>query len=167
MDLFDCLSSRRSIRAYDSRPVEEEKLRKVLDAARLAPTACNRQSFRVAVVRTAGRKAELGRIYGQPWFSAAPLVVLACALPETAWSRRDGKSYADVDSAIVMEHIVLAATALGLGTCWVGAFDPAAAKEVLKLEAGWEPLAFTPLGYPTESPAPRPRKDIEELTVEL
>jgi nitroreductase len=163
MEFFDCISARRSVRAYDSRPVEEEKLEKLLAAALSAPTACNLQPFRILVVRTAGREEELKRIYGKPWFTAAPLVLLVCALPGTAWSRRDGKNYADVDAAIVMEHIVLAATALGLGTCWVGAFDPAVAREVLGLEPGWEPLVFTPLGYAAESPEARPRKVVDEL----
>jgi nitroreductase len=165
MDFFDCISSRRSVRAYDPRPVEEDKLEKVLEAARAAPTACDLQPFRIVVARAAGREAELRRIYSKDWFASAPIALLVCALPGSAWSRRDGKNYADVDAAIVMDHIVLAATALGLGTCWVGAFDPAAAREVLGLEPGWEPLAFTPLGYARESPAARPRKGLEELVV--
>ena len=163
MDLFDCIALRRSVRAYESRPVEEEKLNRLLMADRAAPTACNRQPFRVLVLRTAGREEELKRVYGQAWFAAAPLVILVCSVPASAWSRRDGKNYADVDATIVMDNIVLAATALGLGTCWVGAFDPKAAREILDLEPGWEPLAFTPLGYASESPEARPRKALEEL----
>jgi nitroreductase len=166
MDFFDCIAARRSVRAYDSRPVEEEKLEKLLRAALAAPTACNLQPFRIVVARSAGRERELKRIYGQSWFASAPLAILVCALPGEAWSRRDGKNYSDVDASIVMDHIVLAATALGLGTCWVGAFDPAAAREILGLEPGWEPLAFTPLGYAAESPEARPRKGIDELVSE-
>jgi nitroreductase len=163
MDFFECIASRRSVRSYRPDPVEEGKLDRVLEAARLAPTACNNQPFRVVVARTAGRQAELKRIYAKDWFAAAPIVLLVCSVPGSAWSRKDGKGYADVDAAIVMDHIVLAATALGLGTCWVGAFDPKAAREVLALDAGWEPLAFTPLGYAAEHPEPRPRKPLEEL----
>jgi nitroreductase len=166
MDFFDCIESRRSVRAYDPRPIEEEKLQKVLRAAQVAPTACDLQPFRVVILRCAGREEELKRIYKQPWFASAPLALLVCSLPGSAWSRRDGKNYADVDATIVMDHMVLAATALGLGTCWIGAFDPEAAKEILGLEPGWEPLAFTPLGYPAESPAGRPRKGLEELASE-
>jgi nitroreductase len=166
MDLFDGISSRRSVRAYKGDPVEDEKLRLVLGAALSAPTACNIQPFRIVVARTAGREAGLKRIYAKDWFVAAPLVVLVCSVPAAAWSRRDGKNYADVDATIAMDHLVLAATALGLGTCWVAAFDPAAAREVLRLEEGWEPIAFTPLGYPGEAPAPRPRKALGELVVE-
>jgi nitroreductase len=165
MDFFECIESRRSVRSYKSDPVEEEKLERLLEAGRLAPTACDYQPFRILVARTAGREAELKRIYGKDWFAAAPLVLLVCSVPASAWSRRDGKSYADVDAAIAMDHIVLAATALGLGTCWIGAFDPKAAREVLALEAGWEPVAFTPLGYAKESPAPRPRRALGDLVL--
>jgi nitroreductase len=88
-----------------------------------------------------------------------------CALPGSAWKRRDGKNYADIDATIAMEHIVLAATALGLGSCWIGAFDPVAAREILELEPGWEPLVFTPIGYPAESPNARPRKSPADLVI--
>ena len=163
MDFFDCLSSRRSVRSYKPDPVEEATLDRVLEAARLAPTACNYQPFRVFVLRTEGRAAELKRIYSKPWFASAPLLLHICSVPAEAWSRKDGKGYADVDATIAMDHLVLAASALGLGTCWVAAFDPLAAREVLGLEAGWEPLAFTPLGYPLDEPSPRPRKSLEQL----
>jgi nitroreductase len=166
MDLFECIASRRSIRAYDSRPVEEEKLEKLLGAARAAPTACNLQPFRILVLRSAGREEEFKRIYGKDWFVSAPLALLVCSVPGEAWSRGDGKNYADVDATIVMDHIVLAATALGLGSCWIGAFDPKAAREILGLEAGWEPLAFTPLGYAANIPEARPRKALGDLVLE-
>ena len=165
MDIFECAASRRSIRAFSPEPIEEEKLDRILEAARLAPTACDYQPFRVVVVRTKGRESELKRIYGKLWFAAAPVVVLVCSVPGEAWSRKDGKNYADIDAAIAMDHMILAASALGLGSCWVGAFDPDAAREILALEPGWEPIAFTPIGYPAESPDPRPRKVLGDLVV--
>jgi nitroreductase len=167
MDYFECIAARRSVRAFRHDPVEDEKLERILEAARSAPTACDYQPFRLLALRTAGREAELSKIYGRPWFVEAPLVLLVCSVPSEAWSRKDGKSYCDVDATIAMDHLVLAATALGLGTCWVGAFDPKLAKELLSLENGWEPLAFTPLGYPAESPAARPRKPLGELAFRL
>jgi len=163
MDLFEVISRRYSVRAYRSDSVEEEKLRRILEAARLAPTAANRQAFQILVIPTAGREKELGRIYGAAWFVQAPLVLGVCTLPGQAWTRKDGKNYADVDAAIVMDHIVLAATALGLGTCWVAAFDPVAAREVLGLPPEVEPVVFTPLGYPADAPRPKKRKDLSEL----
>ena len=107
MDLFEVISRRYSVRAYRSDPVEEEKLRRILEAARLAPTAANRQAFQILVIPTAGREKELGRIYGAAWFVQAPLVLGVCTLPGQAWTRKDGKNYADVDAAIVMDHICL------------------------------------------------------------
>jgi nitroreductase len=165
MDFFEAVSLRRSIRAYKADPVEKEKLDKILEAADLAPTACNLQPFRVIAIETKGREAELKKIYDKDWLVTAPVVLLMCALPGSAWKRRDGKNYADIDATIAMEHLVLAATALGLGSCWIGAFDPVAAREILELESGWEPLAFTPIGYPAESPNARPRKSLADLVI--
>lgn len=165
MDFFEVIESRRSVRSYKSDPVEEEKLDLILKAGAAAPTACNYQPFRVLVIPTAGREAELRKIYDKAWFAAAPLVLLVCALPGSAWSRRDGKSYADVDATIAMDHMILAAAAQGLGSCWIANFDPSAARELLGLEPGWEPLALTPIGYPAEAPQARPRKGIGELAL--
>ncbi|HUX42477.1 MAG TPA: nitroreductase family protein [Rectinemataceae bacterium] len=167
MDLFECIGTRRSCRAYASDPVEESKLERLLEAARLAPTAANRQPFRILVIPTAGREAQLRRLYDKTWFVTAPLALLVCTIPGEAWVRKDGKNYADADAAIVMEHIVLAATALGLGSCWIASFDAEAVKEAFGLAAGMEPLAFTPIGYPKESPEPRPRKGLESLVSRL
>lgn len=124
MDFLNLIQQRYSVRAYKSDTVENDKLQRVLDAARLAPTAANRQPFQLVVIHTAGRQAELKRLYPRDWFSQAPLLIGICALPATAWTRRDGKNYADVDATIAMDHLILAATELGLGTCWVAAFDP-------------------------------------------
>lgn len=163
MDFSELIKARSSVRAYKADPVEDEKLQQVLEAARLAPTAANRQSFQIIVVKTAGREEELGRVYGRDWFVQAPLVVCACGLPAKNWVRSDGKNYNDVDVAIVMDHLILAAADLGLGTCWIAAFDPDAAREVLRLPEGVEPIAFTPLGYPADTARPKKRKPLEEL----
>lgn len=163
MDFFELVQKRYSVRAYKPDPVADDKLHQVLEAARLAPTASNRQPFQIIVIHTAGREAELRRIYGKSWFAQAPLLIAICAIPAQSWIRRDGKNYADVDVTIAMDHLILAATNLGLGTCWVAAFDPAAAREVLHLPAGVEPIAFTPLGYPADQPGPKERKPLSEL----
>ncbi len=164
MDFFELIQHRYSVRAYKSDPVEEEKLLQILEAARLAPTAANRQPFRVIVIHTAGRAEELARIYKAQWFTDAPLVLAVCGISADAWMRRwDNRCYVDVDVAIVMDHITLAATALGLGTCWIGAFDPAAAREGLDLPGGVEPILFTPLGYAADEPRPKTRKALDEL----
>jgi nitroreductase len=163
MEFSALIEKRHSVRAYKPDPVEDAKLNKVLEAMRLAPTATNRQAFRFIVIHTKGREEELKRIYSKDWFVRAPLVVCACGIPSENWVRRDGKNYNDVDVAIAMDHLILAATDAGLGTCWIGAFDAHAARDVLGLPAGVEPIAFTPLGYPADEPGPKKRKDLSEL----
>ncbi len=163
MEFQDLVRKRYSVRRYQSKPVEEEKLNIVLDAARLAPTAVNKQPFRLIVVKTTEKKEEMKRIYHADWFSQAPLVICACAVKSESWTRRDGRNYVDVDTAIAMDHLILAATDLGLGTCWIGAFDPQAAREVLKIPDDMEPLLFTPLGYPADEPSVKSRRKLDEL----
>ncbi len=164
MEFTELIHCRYSVRAYRPDPIEDAKLLQMLEAARLAPTAANRQPFQIIVIHTAGRAAELRRIYHREWFSQAPLVLCVCAVTAQAWTRGyDNKCYADVDAAIVMDHLTLAATDLGLGACWIAAFDPAAAREVLGLPPGVEPVAFTPLGYPADAPGPKSRKPLTEL----
>jgi nitroreductase len=125
MEFTELIQERYSTRAYRPDPVDAETLQVVLEAVRLAPTAANRQPFRLLVIPTAGREKDLRRIYNRAWFTQAPLVLCICSLPARAWVRMDGKSYADVDVAIAMDHLILAATNLGLGTCWIAAFNPA------------------------------------------
>lgn len=163
MDFTELIQRRYSVRAYRADPVDAETLQAVLDAARWAPTAANQQPFRLLVIPTAGREEGLRRIYNRAWFTQAPLVLGICALPARGWVRMDGKPYADVDVAIAMDHLILAATNLGLGTCWIAAFNPAAAREVLELPDGVEPIAFTPLGYPADRPGKKTRKPLSDL----
>jgi nitroreductase len=163
VDLFQAIETRYSVRGYKPDPIDDETLARVLEAARRAPTAANRQPFRLIVIHTKGHEAELARIYGRPWFSQAPLVLAVVAVPGEAWRRVDGKPYDEVDATIAMDHLVLAATALGLGTCWVAAFDPSAAREVLGLPDDVEPIAFSPLGYPDKAAAATGRRPLEEL----
>ena len=152
MEFEQLIRSRYSVRAYKSDPVSDQVLAKVLEAGRLAPTAANRQAFRIVVIHTAGRQKELKRIYGRAWFVQAPIVLGVCTLTDSCWVRGDGKSYGEVDAAIVMDHLILAAADQGLGSCWIGAFDARAAREILGLPDSAEPVAFTPIGYPADSP---------------
>lgn len=163
MEFLELAKRRYSVRAYKNEAVEKDKLKAILEAARFAPTAVNYQPFQIIVIKTEGREEELKRIYQAEWFSEAPLVICVCAIPDNAWRRRDGKNYADVDATIVMDHIILAATSMGLGTCWIGAFDVNAAKEVLNLPDGVEPLVFTPVGYPADEIGGKKRKELSEL----
>lgn len=164
MEFQSLVKARYSVRAYKPDPVEDDKLDRILEAARLAPTAANRQAFRVFVLRTADDKEGLRRVYGRDWFVQAPLVLCVCAVPSEAWVRKaDGWNAAEADATIVMTHIVLAAAEEGLGGCWIAAFDPAAAREVLGLPPEIIPSAFTPLGYAADAPAPKKRRALDEV----
>jgi nitroreductase len=164
MNFQELIRARYSVRAYKPDPIEEDKLARILEAARLAPTAANRQAFRVVILPTKGREADLRRVYGRDWFTQAPLVLAVCAVPAESWVRKhDGWNAAEVDATIAMAHIVLAAAEEGLGTCWIAAFDPAAAREVLGLPPDVIPSAFTPLGYPADSVKAKKRRPLGEL----
>jgi len=164
MEYFDLIRKRFSARTYKPDPVEESKLAKVLEAARLAPTGANRQPFKLVVVHVKGREAELQRVYHRQWFVQAPLVICACGIPTEGWVRPvDGFNCTVMDVAIAMDHLVLAAADLGLGTCWIAAFDVVAAREAFQLPGGVEPIVMTPLGYPADKPAPKERKPLSEL----
>ena len=163
MDFLDLAKARRSVRAYRSDPVPEEKLQRVLEAARCAPSAANRQPLHLYVIRDDALRERMLEAYAQRWFADAPVIICVCSRPSEAWQRRDGKSYADVDATIAMDHLILAAAAEGLGTCWIGAFKPDRLRELLDVPAELEPLALTPLGYPAREPAPTPRKPLDEL----
>lgn len=163
MGIYDLINKRYSVRAYKSNAVEEDKLLNVLNAARLAPTASNRQPFQIIVIHTKGREQELLTIYHKEWFVQAPLILCVCGLPAIAWIRRDGRLYLDVDTAIVMDHMVLAASDIGLGTCFIAAFDASNARNVLLIPDDVEPILFSPLGYPNDAPGIKVRKNLDEL----
>ena len=163
MTFLDLARRRVSVRAYRPDPVPDEWVDQVLEAARLAPSACNLQPWHLIVVRDPSRRAELGRAYPRKWFAAAPVQIAVCVEPARAWRRSDGKSYADVDGAIAMDHLTLCAADLGLGTCWIGAFDPSIVRAVLGLPEGIQPLALTPLGFPAETGGAKRRKALSEI----
>lgn len=167
MDFQDLVQTRYSCRDYLDRPVEEEKLRLVLEAARMAPTAADRQPFRLVVVRDPMVRERMSEVYMRHWFYSAPVIICACGIRTEAWVRNDHRHYTDVDAAIVMDHLILQAADLGLGTCWVADFDEEAARHVLHLPRNVEPVVLTPLGYPAPTPEGRlktkRRRPLEEL----
>lgn len=165
--VLDLMRARHSVRAFDSRPVPRETLEKVLEAARLAPTACNNQPWRFIVAEAAGFRKALAATYAAPWLGKAPVIIAACAVPAEAWTRNDGKNHANIDVAIAVDHLTLAAAEAGLGTCWICAFDAAKAKTALGLDAGMEAVALIPVGYPAAGETPAPlhgrRKPLTDL----
>jgi nitroreductase len=164
MSFLDLCRRRVSVRNYRPDPVPDELLGQVLEAGRMAPSAKNLQPWHFIVVRDPARRTALGRAYPAEWFARAPVLIAVCVEADRAWRRQaDGRSYADVDGAIAMDHLTLCAADLGLGTCWIGAFQPDAVREALGLPDGVEPLAMTPLGYPADPGRPKQRKPLDEI----
>ena len=163
MDFYEVIGQRRSIRSYLQTPVESEKLERILEAVRQAPTACNLQPFRFLIITAADKKAIIEAAYPQPWLQDAPCVIVALGNRDKAWKRRDGSSAHVIDVSIAMEHLVLAATAEGLGTCWICAFDQAALHKALGIGQEWDVVALTPLGYAAANAEPPKRKSRDEL----
>jgi nitroreductase len=157
VEVFEAIAKRRSIRAYKNVPVAEDALAKVLEAARVAPSAGNRQEYRFIVVRDeAVRKALVPACNNQTFVGEAGVVIVGCA---TDPQRR----YAGVDVAIAMDHMSLVAVSLGLGTCWIGAFSEEKVKQVLDIPEGASVICLMPLGVPAAEGVMRNRKSKEEL----
>ena len=168
MDFDDVINKRYSVRGYLDKNVEQEKLDYVLNAATLAPTGVNYQPFKVYVIDTKKNKEALSEIYSAKWFTQAPYVLCVVAQTDKSWVRKwDNKNISDIDATIVMDHIILAATNVGLGTCYITEFKPDKARSLLKLEDSEEPVLFTPLGYGDAEPRDTPRKEIDEFAVYL
>jgi nitroreductase len=167
MDIFQAIRDRRSIRKYKDTPVEQDKIERVLDAARLAPSWKNLQCWRFLVLTEAEKREALLSAFaddnpGKKAFVQAPVAIVVCGNPaESDFSH--GIDYFVADVAIAFEHLCLAAHALGLGTCWMGLFDEAVLKKKLKIPEEMRVIGITPLGYPDQEPKPRPRKQLSEI----
>lgn len=162
MTFDEIVKARRSIRKYEDRPVPREMLDTVLDAGRLAPSAKNAQQWHFTAVMEPGLKKKLMYACGGQRFVADA----ACILVVWSEDHREmycGQSAATVDCSIALSFMMLKATELGLGTCWLGAFSQQEVKDALGLEPGAVVVAVSPLGWPAEGPAPRPRKALQEI----
>ncbi|MBT4870924.1 MAG: nitroreductase [Candidatus Diapherotrites archaeon] len=163
MNFFDVIQKRYSVRDYKDKEVKQELIDKILTAADLAPTASNAQPFKIFIAKTKGNEEALQKVYGRAWFTKAPFILCVCGIPEKAWKRQDGKNYCEVDSTIVADHIILAATALGLGTCWIANFNEDEIRKFFNIPRYMVPEIITPLGYANDSPKEKVRKDINDL----
>ena len=156
MEFIELVKKRYSVRAYAARGVEREKLDYVLECARLAPSAVNRQPWHFVVAESSEARERLCACYHNEWLRQAPVIIAVCVDRGAAWTRQnDGKNHADVDGAIATEHICLAAAEVGLGTCWVCNFDYEATIAALRLPEGVYPVALVPMGYADDSASER------------
>jgi len=168
MDFFELVAHRESIRDYDpTRPVDAATLSRILEAGRLAPSAANRQPWTFLVVQSPEALARVRTVYERPWFQDAPQVLVVVGTRAEAWVRPyDGYNALETDLTIALDHLILAATAEGVGTCWIAHFDPAVLRPALGLAPDQEVFAITPLGYPREGFVRRgtkTRKGLEEV----
>jgi len=163
MEVFEAIKNRYSCRSYKAEAVPEEKLKKVLEAARLAPSAHNEQEWKFVVVRDVKKRKELAEAaLSQDFIAEAPVIIAAVGLDPEHIMRSGNPAYA-IDLAIAIEHMALQATEEGLGTCWIGAFNQEAVKEILEIPEECRVVALLPLGFPADKPQPKSRKKLEEI----
>jgi len=168
MDLFKVIEKRRSIRKFKTEPVAQDDLKKILEAGRLAPSGGNRQPWCFIIVRDLETKRALSIVANNQKFIAdAGTVIVALGKPETTTKLPYKLSSTRIpymqDPMIAIEHMILAATALGYGTCWIGAFDEDEVRKILKIPEDLAVIAILPIGVSDESPTPRPRKPFREI----
>jgi len=163
MEVFEAIKKRYSVRSYKSDPIPEEKLKKVLEAARLAPSAHNAQEWKFIVVKDEQKRKKLAEAaMNQTFVGEAPVVIAAVSLNPEHIMSCEVPAYA-VDLAIAVDHMTLQAVEEGLGTCWIGAFNQQRVKEILNIPQRYKVVALLPLGYPADSPTPKERKSLEEI----
>ncbi len=163
MNFLELVKQRYSCRAYKPLGVEKEKLEYILECVRLAPSAVNKQPWCFRIVSKEEDKVRLQQCYNRDWFKTAPMYVVASVLHDEEWVRSDGKHHGDIDIAIAVEHLCLAATEQGLAACWVCNFDAVLCKELFNLSDNEEPAVLIPLGYAEDEVKPKNRKPIEAI----
>lgn len=161
MNFKQLCEERYSVRSYLSKEIEKEKIDYLLECARMAPSAANRQPWLFYVISDEKMRQQLHKTYQRDWFANAPLYIVICKDTAQSWKRinSDGKDHADIDAAIAAEHLCLAAHEQGLGACWVCNFDPKLLSEILGLEnTSIEPVVIFPIAYIDEENNKHPKK---------
>ncbi len=165
MNFKELIEQRYSVRSYQDKEVEKEKLVAILEAGQIAPSAVNNQPWHFIVVQKSENHKQFSEIYHRDWFEQAPVYIVVCGDHNLAWKRNeDGKDHCDIDAAIAVDHMSLQATELGLGTCWICNFHVDKCKGFFNLPDHIEPIAILSLGYPTDKKTPvKKRKSLEEI----
>ncbi len=164
MELEQAISGRYSVRDYSPGPVKRQLIEQILELARMAPSAVNLQPWHFIVITEKGAREALWPVYHREWFRTAPVVIVACLDREASWKRGiDGHDFGEVDLALAIDHLTLAATASGLGSCWICNFNEQLARHILDLPRHLEPLALITLGYPQGNPPLKKRKSLREI----
>jgi len=163
MELMEAIEKRYSVRSYQDREVDEYTLRRVMEAARLAPSAKNRQEWKFIIVRDETKKVRMVDVAKGQEFVKNAAAIIAGVSTETSYTMTCGVPARHIDIAIAMEHIALAATSYGLGTCWIGAFYQDRARKLLDVPENCEVVSLMTLGYPEGEPAEKTRKNIDDI----
>lgn len=170
-DFFEVIAERRSVRAFAVRPVEEEKVQRILETANRAPSAGNQQAYEIYLARSRACKQALAEAaYGQQFLAEAPIVLIFCANPARSAARyreRGERLYALQDATIACTFAMLSATALGLASVWIGAFHEPAVRRAAGIPEALTPVALLPIGYAAEEPMPLPRRSLKDLVHEV
>ncbi len=164
MSFKELCQARYSCRKYKSQPIEAEKLEYIKECVRLAPSACNKQPWKFLYITEPALLAKVKQTYKREWIESAPAIIICLEDRDNCWTRSsDGKSHADIDIAIATEHLCLAASEQGLGTCWVCNFEVDTLKACMTMPQGYEPAALIPIGYPDDEVSKKVRKNMEEI----
>ena len=166
-DLMNIIKTRKSIRSYQAKNVEKEKLDYIIEAFRLAPSAANKQPWKLIIIKDKQTINELSDacFFKNPkWLIQAPVMIACCTYPEDSYKKIGGYVNShQIDLGLAFEHLILAAAEQGLGTCWIGAFDESEVKKILKVPENVNLLALTPVGYPVKIGKERNRKSLSEI----
>lgn len=163
MNVFEAIKERRSIRAFEEKPIPEDKLLRVLEAGRLAPSAKNMQEWRYVLVEDNELRRKLAVACNNQYFIAeAPVVIVGCATM-TDYILTCGQPAYTIDVSISMDHMSLQAVEEGLGTCWIGAFKEDEVKKLLNIPEEMRVVEVMPLGFPKFQPDPKPRMKLEDI----
>ncbi len=163
MEFHDVIKNRRSCREFKKDPIPEDALKRIGEAVECAPSACNLQPWSFRIVLNSELKQKICGVYSRDWLKDAPAIIVALGNMKECWMRPEGNPIADIDIGIAMEHAVLAATAEGLATCWICAYEMEKMNHALNIIPPWKVLAISPLGYAAKAPKPIERKPLNSI----
>lgn len=163
MNFLELVQNRYSCRNYLPKEIERDTVEYIMECVRFAPSAVNRQPWKFRLVSSESGRRKLCRCYHREWLATAPLIIIASVLHDEEWTRADGKRHGDIDIAIAVEHLCLAAAEQGLGTCWVCNFDHIMCEKEFALGDNEEAAVLIPIGYPADEMKEKKRKPMSEI----
>ena len=163
MDFLELVKRRYSCRNFQPTSIEKEKLDYIIECVRFAPSAVNKQPWAFRIISNKEEKEKLRQCYDREWFATAPTYIMASILHDEEWVRADGKHHGNIDIAIAVEHLCLAAAEQGLGTCWVCNFDVERCTQLFNIPSNEEVAVLIPIGYAADEAKEKKRKDLKDI----